>query len=411
MTQPYLGMFSGNNISSLSSNLHCDDIIKHPELPWTRSGLSGNVTMTLKHWNIINEGWTNNTLPPAKEPVFGRLNGIWDYSALAINFERQEPKALSPLPDGILIIRESFWPKSVDQIDWFEANYPDRLIGAWSLDARLKSFCIEEIRELYRRKLITKQESHRWISAHPSVTLQIIGPINPKTSYWDYGALLEKLPVEDVLELIRRYPRETRWHLSRPFNRVDTSSEHFDRWALLDKTLCGPRERNTHYHGMFGSVIGAVGLDYLLQWPDVDKLPWSRNEASSNMHLPVGWLMTVFDKWPKVRGTFNIESLTNRASIVEYILHLRHRVKKGDRDGAYFRRVLIKSSKRKLLLAFVELQRHHVTFHPTVLDLSSVNGITLEDFYFFHPQHRPTPSITTCFRFPKRLYDVDLITV
>jgi hypothetical protein len=408
MTALHLGMFSGNNISTLSSNLHCDDIIKHPDLPWSRNGLSYNATMRLEHWNIINQGWTNDSHLPTKEPTFARLSGSWDYNALMANFERQEPKAIFPLPLTVRVSRPVLRLKSVAQMDWFDTNYGEQLSGNWQPELWHEVLSIDDIRELCRRGIITVQECQRQIASHPNVTLEIIGPIDAKTSPWIYGSLIERLPLSDVSELLRDHPQETGWHASRLFSRTQITRDHFDRWIVSHKELCWPRKGNA-FHAMYAPVIRSIGFDYLLQWPDVDKIPWSRADASLNIHLPVGWLMTVFDKWPKVWGAFDINALIGRASITEYILYLRHQIKNGDVDGSKLRSVLAKKSRRDLLPTFLELQQHEITFCPTISDLVAFKDITLYDFYYFHPQYRPVGELHTCFRFPERLYDVDLI--
>jgi hypothetical protein len=373
--------------------------------------------MTIKHWKLFDVGW--KTCGPfdreclkngLEAPPFSQLRGVWNYGALVANFERQQPKAVFPLPVGIKIPRETFRLNCIDQAYWLEENYTGRLTGYWTTRVWSRSFPIEDIRELYRRKIIDEPELKMWISAHPQVTLTAVRSTDSSTSYWDYGSLMEKLPVDDVTELLQRQPNKTLGLVSRLFIRSDTSRENFDRWLEFNKKVCGPRKGNSR-HVMYGPVIGNVDLNHLLQWPNVKQLPWCRTSASTNKHLPIEWLLIVFDKWPKVRNNFDIVGLIGRASIVEYILYLRHRVRNNDSDGEYLRRVIARSSRRQLRPAFLELQRHNITFSPTVADLAAVVGITLDDFYFFHPDERPISDITTYLRIPHRLYDIDLITI
>jgi hypothetical protein len=390
MTRLYLGLFSKNNLSRLSKNLSFDDIIKHPELPWYRRKMSDNPTMTIDHWKQI-VAWEAE---PDKSPF--AATDEWYYTFLVNNFSSNGRQEVLPLPEGTQLERGFLEPNSTAQMDWFEQVYTNYLYGPWSVNlAYNHSYSTKDVEELYTRKLLTAKTCCKLMSSCHDVTLDAMVRIKGGESGWDSDDLLRRLPIEQIPQLVRMQRRDMR---KRNFlsiiTRPDLTRERLDleletNKINLDRFHHTATKNRSIRRLLMEDVIKTVGFDHLLLWPNVNIMAWDRDSASLNKTLSITWLMEVFDKWPRVYGNFNIECLTFHATIVEFMVYLRHRVKRRDRNGWKMQRVLSRHNRRDLMLAAHHLRRRWIDFVPTVKDLTMVRGIALEDFYFFHPESRP----------------------
>jgi hypothetical protein len=449
MTALHLGLFTQNNFRILSANLACNDIVKHPDLPWTRYDLSGNRTMTLEHWKIFNDGTTGTTGAKATGGTgakatgtaegaggttgttgategaegaegaegtskFPNLTGGWCYDMLVSSFGTQGRREVFPLPLGLKILRAKIKVESIKHIDWFEANYIDHLRGEWCFSRKKAAgFGVAGIQELYKREIIGIENYRKLLVSRPDITL---ATIERSGGVKAFQGLLKYLPMADMPRLMQTYNIKDYYSGEHSvFNRREISKEWFELWAreflIPDEApanigLSYGVANDTMYGLMLNGVIGAISLRSLSRWTDKEKTDWNRYCASSNRNLPVGWLFDTFDKWPRVYGSFHTRKLYERASLLEYIVHLRDpALAKGHEPQIDL--IFIRSKRSELYLGMYAGYRHAAPFLPTLEHLCQIPGIRLEDFYFFFPSARPHPRPNP--NSVLGLYDLDFI--
>jgi hypothetical protein len=436
MTQLYLGLFTREDVYCLSSTLDFDDIVRHPQLPWCRNKLSLNPTMRLHHWNIVKdwgveEALQSNGLRKVRDETteddtpFAHIYGEWAYDLMVANFGREGRREVFPISQVKLVTtawtypfnRSAMLPTSVEQMDWYDSTYRDRLVGRWNFSVVTTLMdSIGDLEELHRRGNITASECCKAMSSRRDVTLEIMERIKGGTKGWHYWSLSSYLPLEELPRL-RELHREHKIKETVLMSRDGVTEA--GTWAMCRRDVTKERfevefaNHNASRKFMLECVLAAINFDYLVQWPDAETSEWSRTYASYNKDLPISWLIEVFDKWPQVYGVFAMTSLIDRASITEYMLYLRNRTGNPDIDDYGLRTVLAQSKRRELLLAFLDLSRHNITFCPKVTDLTTVSEIKLDDFYFFYPKSRPLP---TPYRFDRlnrddRFSDLVILTV
>jgi hypothetical protein len=425
MTELSLGLFNDGHFRLLSRNLDCDDIVKHPELPWIRGDLSANRTMTLEHWDAFNEGKYDPTLaaqheryaPRTTPGKFVKMEGWWSFGALMCTFGTKGRRDVFPMPYGSKMRRTRINLESIAHLDWFEAKYPDNLCDAWHAYTGMGvGFTISDLDELYKRGMIKIDAYRHLLTTHPDITLMIIERSGGVHSFQN---LLRYLPLADMPRLFQKYKSRSYIRNNNDvFSRQETTKEWFELWLgrslLYDETkkqhvLCTDTNpvfdivNCTLYNMMLTTVVSFISLDSLLQWDNTDRFAsltvgersdrtaWSRHAASSNKNLPVGWLFEIFDKWPRVYGDFDVRRLVERTSLLDYVVHLRGLDVAKSYDDQ-IKSIFARSTRFELYAGVIAAQRRGDLFLPTIDQLVEVSGITLDDFYFFYPRARPLSS-------------------